>query len=148
MPGEPETSGRTATSANSKTRGVSLSRQLVTLVAISGGPFFLSDDLPNLPYDRRRLITNEEILKLAATAPASPAWEPEADGQPPSVWRRDDGLVAVFNWTSREREVALELNGARKARDLWENRDLEGLEDPWRIKLPPAGVRLIQLDSA
>ena len=123
-------------------------RQLVTLVAISGGPFFISDDLPNLAHERRRLLTNAEVLNLAATAPALPVWEPDSDGSPPNVWRRGDGLVAVFNWTSREREVSVALGGARRARDLWENRDLGQLEDPWRVVLPPAGVRLIQLSSA
>jgi alpha-galactosidase len=123
-------------------------RQLVTLIAISGGLFFLSDDLTKLAYERRNLLTNEHILNLAATKPAEPAWEPQADGKPPSVWRREDGLLAVFNWTSRESEISVQLDGKRKAHDLWENRDLGELDDPWRLTLPAAGVRLIQLSSA
>jgi len=64
------------------------------------------------------------------------------------VWRRRDGLLAVFNWTSRERELTVPLQGARRARDLWEDRELDELNDPLRLLLPPAGVRLIQLSSA
>jgi alpha-galactosidase len=123
-------------------------RQLVTLVAISGGLFFLSDDLTKLSPERRSLITNPEVLALAATLPARPDWEPQPDGVPPAVWRRDDGVIAVFNWTSRERELKVALNGQHAARDLWERRDLGVVDDALRVVLPPSGVRLIRLGTA
>ena len=123
-------------------------RQLVTVVALSGGPFFLSDNLPQMAPERRSLITNAEVLALAAGEAAKPDWEPGADGLPPKIWRRSDGVVAVFNWTSRERDVTVPLNGQRKARDLWEGTDLGQLDDPLQITLPPSGVRLIRLGTA
>jgi hypothetical protein len=64
------------------------------------------------------------------------------------VWRRDDGVIAVFNWTSRERELKVALNGQHAARDLWERRDLGVVDDALRVVLPPSGVRLIRLGTA
>jgi alpha-galactosidase len=123
-------------------------RQLVTLVAISGGLFFLSDDLTKLAPERRSLLTNQHVLDLAGKAAARPDWEPKSDGTPPSVWRSRDGILAVFNWTSRDRQLCVPLHGARAARDLWTGCDLGLLDDPLKLVLPPAGVRLMRLGSA
>src|SRR6266700_4079564 len=66
-------------------------RQLATLAALSGGPFFASDDLVRLPPGRLALLTNPEVMELVGGAPAVPDWEPNQADRPPMHWRRGAG---------------------------------------------------------
>lgn len=120
-------------------------RQLVTLAALSGGPFLAADDLPALPADRLALLTNPEVLELVGGRPAVPEWEPDERGQPPSLWRRDN-VVAVFNWDPAPREVALPAAERRRVRDLWERQDLPAFGDGAHLEVPSHGVRLVRID--
>lgn len=119
-------------------------RQLVTLAALSGGPFFASDDLDALEPERRALLTNEEILALVGGPAAVPDWEPNQDRRSPRVWRRPDGVVAIFNWEEAPAEIKTEVGGAARIRDLW-----TGAEEPVQggvsASLPPHGVRVVRL---
>jgi hypothetical protein len=123
---------------------VEQARQLISLVAISGGPFFASDDLHRLPPERCNLLTNPEVLALAGGEPAVPDWELGTGDSPAAVWRRP-GLLALFNWSQRERPMAVEVPGRWLARDLWSRSELGEVAGRLQLTLPPAGVRLLQL---
>jgi alpha-galactosidase len=119
-------------------------RQLVTIAALSGGPFFASDDLRQLPPERLALLTNPEVLALAGGPPAVPDWEPDDRNRPPGQWRRGD-VVAVFNWSEVGVEAAVRAPGATGARDLWTGRDLPEFRDGSPVEVPAQGVRLLRL---
>jgi hypothetical protein len=119
-------------------------RQLVTMALLSGGPFFVSDDLLGLPVERKELLLNPEVLELVGGAPAVPDWEPEHGDQPATAWRRDD-VLALFNWGEEHRLVTVRSERACGARDLWARRDLEEFEGGGQLTIPPHGVRLLRL---
>jgi hypothetical protein len=126
---------------------VAQARQLVTLAAISGGPFFASDDLPRLSPDRLALLTNPEVLALVGRGSAVPDWQPHPRDLPPAVWRLGDEAIAVFNWSSDERTFSVALDRHCQLRDLWERSDAGTSEGSLSIVLPPDGVRLLGLKS-
>jgi enamine deaminase RidA (YjgF/YER057c/UK114 family) len=119
-------------------------RQLVTVAALAGGPFLVSDDLTTLPADRLALLTNPEVLTVAGGAPAVPDWEPSDEVLPATHWRRGD-LLAVFNWTDDDGLVPVKAPGARGGRDLWRRQELPELRDGTPLEVPAHGVRLIRL---
>ncbi|HEY7199432.1 MAG TPA: DUF87 domain-containing protein [Candidatus Dormibacteraeota bacterium] len=119
-------------------------RVLVTVAALSGGPFFASDDLDALPPQRLALLTNPEVLELVGGVPAVADWEPAAGDLPPVHWRRGD-VLAVFNWRSEPAEVAVRAPGASGARDLWAGSDLPDFRDGDLLRVPAGGVRLLRL---
>jgi hypothetical protein len=121
-------------------------RQLVTMAALAGGPFLVSDDLRRLPSERLELITNAEVLELSGGQPALPDWEPNLHDLPPTHWRRGD-FLAVFNWTPQDSEVDLRAPGAVSARDVWEHAALPGFRDGMKLAIPANGVRLLRLSS-
>ena len=57
-------------------------------------------------------------------------------------------MVGVFNWDWEEREVVVPVNGRRRARDLWQDRDLGLVEGELRLQVPAAGARLVALAEA
>jgi hypothetical protein len=119
-------------------------RVLVTVAALSGGPFCASDDLRLLAAERLALLTNPEILALTGGLPAVPDWEPATGDRPPTHWRRGD-VLAVFNWDAAPAEVAVRAPGAAGARDLWAREELLEFGDGARLSIPPQGVRLLRL---
>ena len=119
-------------------------RVLVTVAALSGGPFFASDDLGALAPERLALLTNPEVLELVGGTPALPDWEPGRGDLPPTHWRRGD-VLAVFNWRSEPVEVPVRASGAGGARDLWERRELSGFADGDVLAVPARGVRLLRV---
>jgi hypothetical protein len=123
---------------------LSQARQLVTIVALSGGPFLAGDDLNHLPPERLALLTNPEVLDLVGGRPAVPDWEPDARDLPPTHWRRGD-VLAVFNWCAQEREIPIRSPGVRGARDLWERKELLDLSGDGQLRVPGHGVRLLRL---
>ncbi|HLH70155.1 MAG TPA: alpha-galactosidase [Candidatus Dormibacteraeota bacterium] len=123
---------------------LSQARQLVTVVALSGGPFLAGDDLNRLPPERLALLTNPEVLALVGGRPATPDWEPDDHDLPPTHWRRGD-VLAIFNWCAQEREIPIRSPGVRGARDLWERRELSGLSGDGRLRVPGHDVRLLRL---
>src|SRR5215472_8058764 len=119
-------------------------RVLVTVAALSGGPFCASDDLRALPAERLTLLTNPEVLALTGGVPAMPDWEPGTGGRPPTHWRRDD-VLAVFNWDAAPAEVAVRAPGAAGARDLWSREELVEFGDGVLLPIPAQGGRLLRL---
>ncbi len=122
-------------------------RTLVTVVALSGGPFFASDHLAALDPERLALLVNREVLALVGGSPAVPDWAPGDRDRASPVWRRD-GVVALFNWDLADREVTAALPGRRRARDLWQGIDLGVVEGELTLLVPGSGARLVALDEA
>jgi Melibiase len=122
-------------------------RTLVTVAALSGGPFFASDHLAALEPERLALLVNPRVLELVGARPAAPDWEPTERDRASAIWRRD-GVVGVFNWDWEEREVVVPVKGRRRARDLWQDRDLGLVEGELRLQVPAAGARLVALAEA
>jgi hypothetical protein len=118
-------------------------RQLVTVAALSGGPFLAGDDLDSLPPERLALITNPEVLELAGGEPATPDWEPDPV-RAASHWRRGD-VLAIFNWEDEQRSVAVRAPGALGARDLWAREEQDDFTDGALLDIPAHGVRLFRL---
>ena len=122
-------------------------RTLVTVAVLSGGPFFASDHLAALEPVRLALLVNPDVLELAGARPAAPDWEPTDKDRASAIWRRD-GVVGVFNWDWQEREVVVPVKGRRRARDLWQARDLGLVEGELRLAVPASGARLVALAEA
>ncbi len=87
-------------------------RTLASVIALSGGSLFLSDDLPALPPERLRIA--ESLLPLIGQAARIPNW---LDQHTPSRLRLDlensSGmwhLLALVNWQDQAQEMQLDLS--------------------------------------
>jgi alpha-galactosidase len=103
-------------------------KTVATVIAMTGGSLFLSDDLPRLPPERLRIA--EALLPLVGRAPQILEW---FDLQAPSRLRVDIEnstgawhLLASINWedepqdiTLNLREFALDPQMLYVARDFW-----------------------------
>jgi hypothetical protein len=149
-------------------------RVMITIGALSGGIFMLSDDLETLPPDRLALLRNPNVLGLVGGPAAEPVHlfsAPEREAQDhwfafpqelPPLWvRRDpDGsaVVAVYNWSDSARPYrlhfseALGADGTYSIVDLWSSRRggraLGIKRDSLRLTLPPHSVRLLRMKAA
>jgi hypothetical protein len=149
-------------------------RVMITIGALSGGIFMLSDDLETLPADRLALLRNPNVLALVGGPAAEPVHlfsAPEREAQDhwfafpqelPPLWvRRDaDGsaVVAVYNWSDSARPYRLHFSeaigadGSLSVVDLWSprrgGRALGIKRDSLRLTLPPHSVRLLRMRAA
>lgn len=121
-------------------------RQLVSAVAMSGGPFFASDALLELDAARLALLTNPEVLALVGGPPAVPDWEPDSD-RLAAIWRRGDEVLAAFNWNGPPRRLLVEVEGEARVRDLWSQAELPISQGSLEIDLPEGGVRLLRFEG-
>ena len=101
---------------------------LATVIALTGGSFFLSDHLPSLPPERLRLA--QTLIPLIGKRPHVLDW---FDNQTPRLLQLDlDGatgkwhLLAVFNWEDAAQDIHvdlkdfyLDLHGEYRAREFW-----------------------------
>ncbi len=120
-------------------------RTCVTICALSGGPFFASDDLETLPAERLAMLANREVLALIGGEPAVPDWEPRVDDRPAAVWRRH-GTIALFNWDSDDRTVTVEVKGSAVT-DLWSGETVPLENGLVALDVPASGVRLLRVDQ-
>ena len=117
----------------------------VAYCALSGGPFFASDDLPALDAERLSLLQARDVLALVGGRPAVPDWMPTLRDRAAAVWRRGD-VVGVFNWDDAERNLEVALPpGRHTATDLWTGADLGAAEGRLEVSVAPLGARLIRL---
>jgi Melibiase/Alpha galactosidase C-terminal beta sandwich domain len=149
-------------------------RVMITIGALSGGIFMLSDDLETLPADRLALLRNPNVLGLVGGPAAEPVHlfsAPEREAQDhwfafpqelPPLWvRRDpDGsaVVAVYNWSDSAKPYRLHFSeaigadGTFSVFDLWSPRQggrALGLKrNSLRLTLPPHSVRLLRMKAA
>jgi hypothetical protein len=146
-------------------------RVMITVAALSGGVFMLSDDLETLPAERLALLRNPNVLGLVGGPAAEPVhlfsapereahdhWFASPEELPPLWVRRDpDGsaVVAVYNWSDSARPYrlrfseALGVDGTFSVADLWSprrgGRALGIKRDGLRLSLPPHSVRLLKM---
>jgi hypothetical protein len=146
-------------------------RVMITIAALSGGIFMLSDDLETLPADRLALLRNPNILGLVGGPAAEPVHlfsAPEREAQDhwfafpqelPPLWvrREPDGsaVVAIYNWSDQERPYRLLFSeavgtaGSYALSDLWSarrgGRSLGIKTDMVRLTLPGHSVRLLRM---
>ena len=149
-------------------------RVMISIGALSGGVFMLSDDLETLPAERLALLRNPNVLGLVGGPAAEPVHlfsAPEREAQDhwfaspeelPPLWvRRDpDGsaIVAVYNWSDSARPYrlrfseAIGVDGTFSVADLWSprrgGRALGVKRDTLRLSLPPHSVRLLKMKPA
>ena len=149
-------------------------RVMITIAALSGGVFMLSDDLETLPADRLALLRNPNVLGLVGGPAAEPVHlfrAPEREAQDhwfsspqelPPLWVRPDpdggGIVAIYNWSDSARPYRLHFSEATGAggtfavNDLWSSRRggraLGVRTDTLRLTLPPHSVRLLRMKPA
>jgi len=149
-------------------------RVMITVGALSGGIFMLSDDLETLPAERLALLRNPNVLGLVGGPAAEPVHlfsAPEREAQDhwfafpqelPPLWvRRDpDGsaVVAVYNWSESAKPYRLHFSeaigadGTFSVFDLWSarrgGRALGLKHDGLRLTLPPHSVRLLRMKAA
>jgi alpha-galactosidase len=85
----------------------------IALAAVSGGMYEIGDDLPTLflSADRMALLQNRDLLNMARFGHAAKPLDLMSygpDDEMPSVfWLRESkrqSILAVFNWTNKERE--------------------------------------------
>ena len=145
---------------------------MVTVAALSGGIFMLSDDLDTLPPERLALLRNANLLALAGGPAAEPRnlfAAPEREARDhwfafphelPPIWiRREPGgrkVVAVFNWSDEPRPYLLRFvevtghAGSYRLFDLWSarrgGRSLGTRTRNVRLALPPHSVRLLRME--
>jgi hypothetical protein len=149
-------------------------RVMITIAALSGGVFMLSDDLETLPKDRLALLRNANVLALVGGPAAEPvhlfsAPEREASDhwyaspqELPPLWVRPEAdgsfIVAVYNWSEKPRPYRLRFaevsggGGAFALSDLWSprrgGRQLGTRSDGIRLAMPPHSVRLLKMEPA
>lgn len=129
-------------------------QSLATVIALTGGPLLLSDDLPKLPAERLRIA--QQLVPLIGQRVRVMDW---FDAATPTLLRLDleneTGkwhLVAAFNWDDEEQDAAIPL--ARFdlpdcdyfARDFWDGSSTRILDGMLHLKgIPAHGVRLLSL---
>lgn len=149
-------------------------RVMITIAALSGGVFMLSDDLETLPADRLALLRNPNVLGLVGEPAAEPVHlfsAPEREAQDhwfafpqelPPLWVRGDdeggAVVAIYNWSDAARPYRLRFaeatggSGPYAIADLWSprrgGRALGVKRDALRLTLPPHSVRLLRMSRA
>jgi hypothetical protein len=116
------------------------------MAVLSGGPFFATDDLQNLPPERLALLTNPDVIGLVGGGTAVPEWEAGQEDLPPAIWRRGD-VIAVFNWSAETREFVVALPGECSVRDLWANRELGVWQGSGQVQVEPGSVCLLRVSG-
>jgi alpha-galactosidase len=130
---------------------------LATVIAFSGGPLFLSDDLPKLPKERLRIA--QQLVPLIGQRPRVIDW---FDTPSPRLLRLDVEnstgkwhLLAIFNWEDEKQDVSLPLEkfslplGEYLTREFWSGDTTRISGGLLTLKSIPAhGVKLLALRSA
>ncbi len=132
-------------------------KTLATVIALSGGSFFISDHLPDLPDDRL-----EWLARLLPPLPAgfrAVDWFDE--GHPKKVVLPLKGaagewlLVGLINWASAPTGVSIDLRSSGASTpfvhtvDFW-NETYLSIQDEYleARRIPPHGIRLFGLRSS
>ena len=129
-------------------------QSLATVIALTGGPLLLSDDLPALPAERLHIA--EQLAPLIGQRARVMDW---FDAATPSLLRldleNDTGkwhLAAIFNWDNEERDVTIPLgrfdlpDGDYFAREFWGGSLTRISDGMLHLKgIPAHGVKLVAL---
>jgi alpha-galactosidase len=130
---------------------------LATVIAFSGGPLLLSDDLPKLPKERLRIA--QQLVPLIGQRPRVMDW---FDTATPRLLRldlqNDTGqwyLLAVFNWDEEKQDLSLPLEkfslppGEYLTREFWSGDTTRISGGLLTLKsIPARGVKVLALRPA
>jgi alpha-galactosidase len=125
----------------------------VSLWALVAAPLIFSGDITRLDEFTLGLLCNDEVIDVDQDSLGKPGRRVAKTGAL-EVWTREleDGSLAVglFNRGETETEVAarwadLGLNGRRRVRDLWRQKDIGVFEDRFSASVAPHGVVLTRL---
>jgi alpha-galactosidase len=147
-----------------KTLSLKEAQVAIALAAVSGGMFEIGDDLPTLfqEADRMALLQNRDLLNMARYGHAAKpldlmTYAPEDEGPSVFLLRESNrqSILAVFNWTEKEREHNFSWS------DLFPNQGLathNTVSDVFAtsgtiaenqaslsLKLPPDSVRMVKI---
>jgi alpha-galactosidase len=129
-------------------------RSLATVIACTGGPLLLSDDLPHVPAERLQIA--KQLVPLIGRRPQILDW---FDTSFPHLLRLDLEstigkwyLLAIFNWKDTPQDYRMSLNkfgiteGQYLAREFWGGTCFHILEGNLQLnQIPAHGVRLFAL---
>ena len=121
-------------------------RTMVTLWSIFRSPLMLGGELRDTDQATLALLTNPEVIRvnqLAHSARQIRRDEREA------VWMSDDPdggrYLALFNLSDEERVVSADLPLGTRARDIWRQEDMGGMEPCISARLRPHACALYRL---
>lgn len=136
----------------------------MTAWALYPSPLILSCDLSALTEFELRLFANEEVIAVNQDSLGKPAvrlWEKRAQSlraaqpeQNARIWARSlaNGSIAIgfFNLAEDPATLSLALKdlglaGPVSARNLWERRDIDQVQDQLSVQVPKHGAQLILL---
>jgi alpha-galactosidase len=135
----------------------------VALAAVSGGMLEIGDDLPTLflNADRMALLQNRELLNMVRYGHAAKpldllSYAPE--DEMPSIFLLKESkrqwILAVFNWTEKERAHVFSLADLTSERRLGEHNTTSDVfagkvasenQDSVSLKLPARSVRMLKI---
>jgi alpha-galactosidase len=133
----------------------------IALAAVSGGMYEIGDDLPTLfpDADRMALVKNRDLLNMARYAHAATpldlmSYAPE-DEMPSIFLLREsnrESILAVFNWTEKERKHDFSLSdlgfatGHNQVLDVFAPGSLIAENaSSLSLSLPPQSVRMVKV---
>jgi alpha-galactosidase len=129
-------------------------QSLATVIALTGGPLLLSDDLPKLPVERLRIA--EQLVPLIGRPGRALDW---FDVATPRLLRLDlenkTGswyLIAIFNWEDEKQDIPLTLEkfalpeNDYYARDFWSGKTYPVSGGSLTLQgIPAHGVKFLAL---
>ena len=129
-------------------------QSLATVIAFTGGPLLLSDDLTNLPADRLQIA--KQLVPLIGKRPQIPDW---FDTSFPHLLRLDLQstfekwhMLAIFNWKDTPQDYSLPLvkfgiaEDQYFAREFWRGTCFQIRDGNLQLnQIPAHGVRLFSL---
>ncbi len=125
----------------------------MSMWALMAAPLFYSGDMGTLDEFTLNVLCNAEVIEV----------DQDALGKQARIVRRTDDefilakpmadgslAVGLFNLADNEREVAvswqdLGIEGRRRARDVWRQKDTGAVAGQYKALLPPHGVALARL---
>ena len=136
-------------------------RVSIALSAVSGGMYEIGDDLPTLfpDADRMALVKNRDLLNMARYAHAATPLDLmsyASEDEMPSIFllreSRRQAILAVFNWTNRERKHEFSLSelglgaGHNQILDvLAPGLSIAENVSSLSLSLPPQTVRMVKI---
>lgn len=150
---------------NNKPASLDDAKVSISLAAVSGGMFEIGDALPSLTKapERLALIQNQDLIHMIRLGRASTPLDLmnyAAEDEQPSIFflqeDRRQSILAVFNWTNKERDHNIDLitaglsaTGQYVVTDVFDN---QGMPPPsagvLAVHQPPHSVRVLKIVDA
>jgi alpha-galactosidase len=135
----------------------------IALAAVSGGMYEIGDDLPTLflDADRMNLLKNTDLLYMARYGHAAKPLDLmnyAAEDEMPSIFllreSKRQTILAVFNWTEKEREHDFSFASLFSDRDLGKQNSVTDIfggklvtenQSSFSMKVAPHSVRMLKI---